>query len=57
MNLMPTKILAYIESGDFSNAKELGVLDCMECGSCEYICPARRPIVHNIKLAKLRLSK
>lgn len=57
MNLMPTKILAYIENGDFSNAKELGVLDCMECGSCEYICPARRPIVHNIKLAKLRLRK
>lgn len=55
MRLLPTRILAFIENGDFSTAKELGVLDCMECGSCEYVCPARRPLVHNFKLAKVRV--
>ncbi|OYD15653.1 electron transport complex subunit RsxC [candidate division WOR-3 bacterium JGI_Cruoil_03_44_89] len=55
MRLLPTSILAFIERGDFSTAKELGVLDCMECGSCEYVCPARRPLIHNFKLAKVRL--
>jgi electron transport complex protein RnfC len=55
MRLLPTRMLAFIEKGDFSTAKELGVLDCIECGVCEYICPARRPLVHNFKLAKVRL--
>lgn len=29
---------------------------CMECGACSYICPANRPLVQNIRLAKAALS-
>jgi electron transport complex protein RnfC len=30
-----------------------GLNDCMECGSCSFICPAKRDIVHWIKYAKV----
>jgi electron transport complex protein RnfC len=29
----------------------------MECGCCSYVCPARRPLVENNKLAKAALRK
>lgn len=38
-------------------AKEAGVLNCMECGCCSYVCPANRPIVDYIRLSKLQLRK
>jgi electron transport complex protein RnfC len=28
---------------------------CMECGCCSYVCPAKRPLVENNKLAKVAL--
>ena len=40
-------------------AKEAGLLNCLECGCCSYICPSNRPIVDYIRLAKnlLRTKK
>lgn len=41
--------------GEFSrpeDAREAGVLNCLECGSCSYVCPSRRPILDYIRLAK-----
>ena len=29
---------------------------CMECGCCSYVCPARRPLVQNSKIAKQTLK-
>ena len=28
---------------------------CMECGACSFVCPARRPLVQNIRLGKAAL--
>ncbi|MCH5214925.1 MAG: electron transport complex subunit RsxC [Muribaculaceae bacterium] len=57
MNLQPylLQILAEYELPD--DAKENGVLNCMECGCCSFICPSNRPIVDFIKLSKLQLRK
>lgn len=38
-------------------AKEAGVLNCMECGCCSYVCPSNRPIVDFIRLSKLQIRK
>ena len=32
--------------------RELNIMDCMECGSCAYSCPAGRPLVQAIRLGK-----
>ena len=38
-------------------AKEAGVMNCMECGCCNYTCPSNRPIVDYIRLSKLQVRK
>ncbi len=46
-----------LESVDdrMARLEEYSVNLCMECGSCSYVCPARRPLVQNIRLAKTAL--
>jgi len=36
----------------YDEAAQIGLLDCIECGSCTYICPAKVEHVKTIKLAK-----
>ena len=31
------------------------LMDCIECGSCAYICPANRPLTEAIKIGKAKL--
>lgn len=56
MNLMPMYIDASIRADDPEGAKRYGAMNCMECGCCTYVCPAKRPIIQSIRLAK-RLIK
>lgn len=52
MGLMPQMISICAEAGFYEDTKEYGLWDCFECGSCSYVCPAKRPIVHFVRLAK-----
>jgi len=55
MKLLPTEIYKYIETDQLERARELGVLSCMECGSCSYVCPAGIPLTQQFKVAKNRI--
>ncbi len=57
MNLMPNFLSYYAEHMLWEKCKEYSPSDCIECGCCAYECPAKRPIVQQIKLAKFNLSK
>lgn len=52
MNLMPTEFMKAYEMRDKKLLRKLRVDLCMECGSCSYICPARRNLTERNKLAK-----
>ena len=52
MGLMPAKMDALVRHGDYAGAIALGALNCMECGSCTYSCPAKRELLQAIKVAK-----
>jgi electron transport complex protein RnfC len=52
MGLMPTDIYKFVSSKKFDAAKDYGVLDCIECGCCAYVCPAKIPLVHYLKFGK-----
>lgn len=53
MGLNPTMLSTLAEKGLFDEAKEdYHLLDCMECGTCGYVCPAKRTMVHYIRYAK-----
>ena len=53
MNLEPVFMYMYYSKGDFANMEKYHVNDCFECGSCAYNCPARMPLTHAFKTAKL----
>ena len=52
MHLMPFELCNDVERNDWQAAEHHSVLDCMECGSCTYVCPARRNITSSIRIAK-----
>jgi electron transport complex protein RnfC len=57
MGLMPCLINLAAEKGMWQEAKKYGLLDCIECGLCSYVCPANRRIIQTIKRAKLEVGK
>jgi electron transport complex protein RnfC len=57
MKLQPSLIGVFIEKGHYQDAKEYNLMDCFECGSCTFVCPANRPIVQWVKKAKKELAK
>ena len=52
MGLEPWLLSAASEKGMFDRAEENKITDCMECGSCSFVCPANRPILDYIRLGK-----
>jgi electron transport complex protein RnfC len=52
MGLVPTQLMKTVRYEFLSDAEDWGILDCVECGSCQYICPASIPLVHWIRLGK-----
>jgi electron transport complex protein RnfC len=52
MGLVPTRLMKYVKYEQLSAAENWGALDCVECGSCQYTCPAKIPLVHWIRLGK-----
>ncbi len=57
MNLLPTEIASYVEFERWDDLKGNGAMDCIECGCCSYICPAKRRLVERIKFGKMKLSE
>jgi electron transport complex protein RnfC len=52
MHLMPSMLSVLSEAGQYEECKDYGLFDCFECGCCAYVCPAKRPIVQQVRLAK-----
>ena len=56
MGLYPTNFTKALDIAStderMARLEELSITLCMECGCCSYVCPARRPLVQNNRLAK-----
>lgn len=50
--LEPLQIEKAASNNNYDRAEQFRALDCVECGSCSYVCPAKRPLVESIRLAK-----
>lgn len=48
----PTLIARAKKNNDIEGLVKAGAELCMECGCCSFVCPAKRPIVQNNRLAK-----
>lgn len=52
LSLEPFALDAASRNRDIVALDELGVMNCMECGSCAYTCPAHRRIVAHVREGK-----
>lgn len=57
MGLEPKEIGIHVEAGRGDLTAQFGVFECFECGSCAYVCPAKRPLVQFIRLAKMKAKR
>jgi electron transport complex protein RnfC len=57
MGLAPVEIANALTVKDADELKALFVDLCMECGSCSFVCPAKRPVAQTMKEAKDFLRK
>ncbi len=57
VGLMPCQINLASEKFLWSLTREYGASDCIECGICNYVCPANRRLLQTIKRAKLETGK
>lgn len=56
VGLLPLEMALRIRAGDLTAAVDLGLKDCIACGSCSYVCPAHIPLVHYFNHAKGELA-
>jgi Na+-translocating ferredoxin:NAD+ oxidoreductase subunit C len=57
MGLSPNEVGIYVEAGRAEETSRFGVFECFECGCCAFVCPAKRPLVQFIRLAKRKAKK
>ena len=52
MGLEPYLLAKLSEVKNWERAESEDITSCIECGSCQYTCPANRPLLDNIRLGK-----
>lgn len=57
MGLEPYLLMTLTEKELFDRAEKEKIMDCMECGSCSFTCPANRPLLDYIRLGKANVGK
>jgi electron transport complex protein RnfC len=56
MGLEPFLLSRYARIGRFEKVEEERVMDCIECGSCQYTCPANIPLLDYLRLGKNKVG-
>ncbi len=57
LGLMPSIFADAYEAKDVDRLNKFNVMQCMECGSCSFTCPARRPLALSNKLSKFMVRE
>lgn len=58
MHLTPLFMNMFAKARRWSEVEEeYRIMDCMECGSCQYVCPARIPLVQQFRTAKFAIRQ
>ena len=57
MSLLPTRLARFVQVENWQMAEDLGILNCVECGSCAFVCPSQIPLVQHIRIGKLRVNE
>lgn len=52
MGLQPYKLQILSELERYEDCEQFGIMNCMECGCCQFGCPAFRPILDYVRVGK-----
>ena len=56
--LNPSELGLLAKAGEYQRmSDDFNLMDCFECGSCSYVCPAHIPLVQRFRGAKTMLRK
>lgn len=55
--LNPSRLGALAKARHYEDMLDYHILDCMECGSCSYVCPSNIPLVQRFRVAKALLRE
>ncbi len=55
--LNPSSLGALARAGKYDDMMGHHIMDCMECGSCSYVCPSNIPLVQRFRVAKALLRE
>ena len=55
--LNPSRLGALAKVRQYEEMMDYHILDCMECGSCSYVCPSNIPLVQRFRVAKALLRE
>jgi electron transport complex protein RnfC len=56
LGLSAKEIVQAYNNGDVALLQELNADLCMSCGTCSFVCPAKRPLAPSIALAKIMMK-
>ena len=57
MGLEPFLLMTLTEKTMWERLEKEKVLDCIECGSCSFTCPASRPLLDHIRFGKAKVGQ
>ena len=57
MGLEPYLMYKLAKRGLYDNLEQEHVMDCIECGSCNFTCPAHLPLLDYVRLGKAEVGK
>ena len=52
MHLSPVLIVRELKAENLDKANRFGLMDCIECGCCAFVCPAKVNLIQRIRLGK-----
>jgi electron transport complex protein RnfC len=54
---LPQQLFWYACADDEKKLREFGLLDCIECGCCDLVCPSHIPLTADFRKAKGRIRE
>ena len=57
MKLFPSRIDSFCRHDRFDDAEKIGVMNCIECGCCSFVCPAKRSLTQSMRTAKNAIQR
>ena len=55
--LNPSRLGALAKIRNYEDMMDFHIMDCVECGSCSYVCPSNIPLVQRFRVAKALLRE